>query len=68
MPESELLARRYVMLFSEGRVEELLEMLHPDVELGLKTRPGEVLRGREVVAEYVAARDPLYQSVAEVYH
>jgi len=68
VPESERLARRYFVLFTEGRVDELVEALHPDVELTLKTRPGEVLHGRDAVAEYVMTRGPVYESIAELYH
>ena len=54
MRESERLARRYFSLFRRGESARVLELVHPEVEIVLKTvRPGEVLRGREQVAEFV---------------
>lgn len=68
MVESERLARRYFSLFAGGRVDELMETLHPEVELTLKTRPGEVLRGPEDVARYVAEMHAqFYEAVPEVF-
>jgi hypothetical protein len=68
MAESERLARLYVLLFTGRRVEELVEMLHPEVEVTLRTRPGEVLRGRDAVVRYVeSTRDQFYEAVADQY-
>lgn len=54
MRESERLARRYFSLFRRGETARVLDLVHPDVEIVLKSiRPGEVLRGREQVAEFV---------------
>jgi ketosteroid isomerase-like protein len=54
MKESERLARRYFSLFQRGETARVLELVHPDVQIVLKSvRPGEVLRGREAVAEFV---------------
>ena len=54
MKDSERLARRYFSLFRRGESAGVLELLHPDVEIVLKSmRPGDVLRGREQVAEFV---------------
>jgi ketosteroid isomerase-like protein len=66
--ESERLARRYFELFGAGVDDAMLEIVHPDVELVLRTRPGDVLRGREAVAEFVRTiSDRFYEAVAEVY-
>ena len=66
--ESERLARRYFDLFGTGVDESMLEIVHPEIELVLKTRPGDVLRGREAVAEFVRTiSDRFYEAVAEVY-
>ena len=68
MPESERLARRYFTLFGGGLTEGLLEIVHPEIELALRTRPGTVLHGRDEVAAFVreiSARS--YQTVAWVY-
>lgn len=68
MVESERLARRYFSLFSRGEVDELVETLHPEVELTLKTKPGETLRGPEAVARYVGKmHSQFYEAVAEVF-
>ena len=67
--ESERLARRYFELFSARRLDELLELLDPEIEIALKTtRPGEVLTGRDEVASFVdELSERLWESVAEVY-
>jgi hypothetical protein len=66
---SERLARRYFELFRHGETERLIELLHPEVEILLKTsRTGEVLRGREAVGTFlneVAGR--FYESLPEVF-
>jgi ketosteroid isomerase-like protein len=51
--ESERLARRYFALYARGETERLLELVHPDVELVLKSAGGEVLCGRDAVAAFV---------------
>jgi ketosteroid isomerase-like protein len=54
MKDSERLARRYFSLFRRGESAGVLELLHPDVEIVLKSmRPGDVLRGRGQVADFV---------------
>ena len=68
MPESERLARRYFALFGSDLTEELLEIVHPEIELVLRTRPGTVLRGREEVGAFlreISGRS--YQTVPWVY-
>jgi ketosteroid isomerase-like protein len=66
MVASERLARRYFALFAGGRVDELVEILHPEVELTLKTSPGRVLRGPEDVARYVEEMSGnFYEAVPE---
>ena len=46
----------------------MLEIVHPEAELTLMTRPGEVLRGREAVEGFVRAiSGRFYEAVAEVY-
>ncbi len=66
--ESERLARRYFDLFGSDVDEAMLEIVHPEIELVLKTRPGDVLRGRDAVAAFVRAiSDRFYEAVAEVY-
>ena len=68
MPDSERLARRYFTLFGAGLSEDLLEIIHPEIELVLRTRPGMVLRGRDEVAAFVREISRRsYQTVAWVY-
>jgi hypothetical protein len=47
----------------------MLELVHPDVELVLKTvRPGEVIRGRARLERFVAdLTEGVYESAAEVF-
>lgn len=47
MTEGERLARRFFSLFQQGERAKVLELVHPELEWVLMTRPGEVLRGRE---------------------
>ncbi len=67
--ESERLARRYFALVDEGDVERMRDLIHPEVEMVLKTtRPGDVLRGREDVVAF--ARDQserFFESSATVF-
>jgi ketosteroid isomerase-like protein len=67
--ESERLARRYFAVFNDGDRRRALELIHPEVELVLKTtRPGEVVRGCDEVARFVEEIETrFYESVAEVY-
>lgn len=68
MVESERLARRYFALLARGRFDEMAETLHPEIELTLKTRPGEVLHGREGVVQFVEEiADQFYETAAEVF-
>ena len=46
----------------------MLDIVHPEIELALRSHPGEVLRGREAVADFVRSiSDRFYEAVAEVY-
>jgi ketosteroid isomerase-like protein len=67
--DSERLARRYFALFRRGEMEAMLELIHPDIEIRLKSvRPGEVLRGRQEVVDFVVEiSGKFYESVAEVF-
>jgi ketosteroid isomerase-like protein len=51
--DSERLARRYFALYARGETERLLEAVHPDVEIVLKSTAGEVLHGRSAVAAFL---------------
>lgn len=67
--ESERLARRYFALVEEGDLEQLVELMHPEVELVVKsTRAGEVLRGRDAVLAFAREQSShLFESTAEVF-
>ena len=67
--ESERLARRYFALFRDGEIRKILDLMHPEVEMVLKTtRPGDVLRGRGEIEAFVdEIAGKFYESVAEVY-
>jgi ketosteroid isomerase-like protein len=69
MRESERLARRYFSLFRRGESARALELVHPEVEIVLKSvRPGDVLRGREQVAEFVdEISGRFYESQPDVF-
>jgi ketosteroid isomerase-like protein len=40
-------------LYARGEIDRLLEVVHPDVEIILKSTVGEVLRGRDAVAAFL---------------
>jgi ketosteroid isomerase-like protein len=69
MKDSERLARRYFSLFQRGETARVIDLVHPDVEIVLKSvRPGDVLRGREQVAEFVEdIRSRFYESHPDVF-
>lgn len=68
MVDSERLARRFFSYIAQGRGPKLAEMLDAEVELMLKTRPGEVLRGREAVVRFLEdAAERMHETVPEVY-
>jgi len=67
MRESERLARRYFALFRRGETDRLLEFLHPEVEISLKTT-GDVLRGRDEVAAFIEdVSGRFYETQADVF-
>jgi ketosteroid isomerase-like protein len=67
--ESERLARKYFALFARGERELLLEMIHPDVEIVLKTvRRGELIRGHEAMREFVdELGEMFFESQADLF-
>jgi hypothetical protein len=70
VPESERLARRYFSVVRHGELDKLVALLHPDVEIVLKTsRTGDVLRGPQAVEEFVFSdvAGKFYESTAEVF-
>jgi ketosteroid isomerase-like protein len=71
VPEPERLARLYFETARAGDVLALRELLHPDVEITLKTRGGELLRGRDEVARFVsetADAHTVFETADEQYH
>ena len=67
--ESERCARRFFAVHSRAGPKGMLDLVHPDVEMVLKTRrPGDVLRGRDEVAQFIEEiEESLYELVPEVY-
>jgi ketosteroid isomerase-like protein len=69
-PESERLARLYFALVGAGEFNRTLELMHPDVELALRTRD-EVLHGRAAVERFVEATAlsrAVYEATAAEFH
>jgi ketosteroid isomerase-like protein len=66
---SERLARRWFALIRDGSLERLQEMLHEDVVLVSRVRPGEIVEGREAVAAFVETivSHSLYDATADDY-
>jgi SnoaL-like domain len=66
---SERLARRWFALVQQGAFEQLGALVHEDIQMHSKLRPGLVIEGREAVTrfmqEIVAAS--LYEVVPDVY-
>ncbi|MGH3109418.1 MAG: nuclear transport factor 2 family protein [Gaiellaceae bacterium] len=53
--DSERLARRCFALLARGETDQMLDLMHPEVEIVVRSiRPGEVLRGRDAVADFFA--------------
>jgi ketosteroid isomerase-like protein len=67
--ESERLARRWFAVVQAGSFEELVDLVHEDVVLVSKVRPGTVLEGRQQLGVFVAETlsDSLYEAVTDVY-
>jgi SnoaL-like domain len=66
---SERLARRWFALIHDGSFERLREMLHEDVVIVSKVRPGEIVEGRQAVASFIESivSHSLYDAVTEDY-
>ena len=69
VPASERLARRWFDVVEQGALEQLAELVHPDVVLVSKVRSGLVVEGREDFARFVedTLTRSLYHASAEVY-
>ena len=67
--ESERLARRYFALFARGEADQLLELVHPEVEVRLKTvRRGELIVGRDAMRAHLdELGEMFFESQADVY-
>ena len=50
---SERLARRWFAAVQRGAFDELAELVHEDVELVSKVRPGTIVRGRDEVVRFI---------------
>jgi ketosteroid isomerase-like protein len=69
MRESERLARRYFTVYARGEHETLLELVHPEAEIVLKSAGGEVLRGRDAVAAFLEeTASRFHETHPDVFH
>ena len=66
---SERLARRWFGLIHDGSFERLCEMLHEDVVIVSKVRPGEIVEGRQAAASFIEniVAHSLYEAVTDGY-
>lgn len=69
IPASERLARRWFEMVEQGALDQLMELVHPDVVLVSKVRAGLVVEGREDFARFVeeTLTRSLYHAAADVY-
>lgn len=68
-PTSERLARRWFAVIREGSSERVRELLHDDVVIVSRVRPGEIVAGREAVASFTEniVFPSLYEAVTDSY-
>jgi SnoaL-like domain len=66
---SERLARRWFALVHQGAFEQLGELVHEDVQMHSKLRPGLVVEGREAVTRFIqeTVAASLYEAAPDVY-
>jgi hypothetical protein len=66
---SEKLARRWFAVIRQGGFGELAALMHEDVRLVSKVRPGTVVDGRDEVARFLADKvaNSLYEAVDDLY-
>jgi ketosteroid isomerase-like protein len=66
---SERLARRWFALIHAGSFDRLHDLLHDDVVIVSRVRPGEVVEGREAVASFIEdiVLHSLYEAVTDGY-
>jgi ketosteroid isomerase-like protein len=70
VPENVELARVFFTHYSQGRLEELAALLHPDVVVAPAAEPQNELRGRNAVYEFLqsqTARRFVYEIQADRY-
>lgn len=65
----EQLARRWFALIRDGSFERLRELLHEDVVIVSRVRPGQTVEGREAVASFIEdiVSRSLYEAVTDGY-
>jgi len=68
-PASERLARRWFATIQRGGFDELEELVHEDVELVSKVRPGTTVRGRDEVVRFIQheVAPSLFEAATEVF-
>lgn len=69
MHESERLARRFFSLVERRAFDELAEVVHDDVTVVSKVRPGEVFEGKDALVRFVreTLADSLYEAPTTAY-
>lgn len=69
MATSERLARRWFATIQRGAYDELDELVHDDVELSSKLRPGTTVHGRSDVARFIETEvaPNLFEASTEVF-
>ncbi len=67
--ESERLARRWFATVARGAFDELAELVHDDVQLASRVRPGMVIEGRDDVTRFLVdtVAASLYEAAPEAY-
>jgi ketosteroid isomerase-like protein len=66
---SERLARRWFAVIRRGAFDELEDLVHEDVELVSKVRPGKTVHGRGDVIRFIEdeVRPNLYEAASDVF-
>jgi hypothetical protein len=69
VPASERLARRWFEAVEQGSLDQLVDLVHPDIVLISMVRAGVVVEGRQEFERFVdgTLRRSLYDAAADVY-
>lgn len=66
---SERLARRWFSTVEQGAFDQLVDLLHDDVELVSRVRSGAVVQGRADVGRFIreTVASSLYEAITDIY-